>query len=595
MSFKPIDPNAHAEALANLLHKMTQDAHDQADVARSSDPNILAQSLESNGDPTTMPKSETKKDEQHIEDVPVESPNDTAEKLQKELTKAMNKSDETDKEIPDSEKPENKHVESVGENDEEKVEKQEHVDNAEKADPETLKVDFSPPTGTSEGQDSSWQRPDVPSEWHNESESGPEGSWPSAVYDPENPSGTVTEEGTSGSTDAPADWGTYDDAPLGGDTFLTKKTESKPESAKNEKGVESPDVEEKEPSEKVENVEGKEELVEKVEKNVKVKEEPVEDVGGGADGDVTTWDHDDDPSTPEIVIKGAKFGSEHPKKEDVRTQDVIIAHHIDLKRDDKVGVALSSYNLNYVFAEPDTRDHKFRAVFGAPDVNYLPATSDLRPTWGPILDQLDLGSCVSNSVSYCIRYCFKKQKLGEFTPSRLFIYYNGRQIAGYPVNEDTGLTIRDGFKSVTKFSVCSEKNWPYVPNKFSTRPPETCYVAAQQHKTFRYISLDNDAAQIKKCLKDGFPVAFGTALFDSFMSTKVAQTGIVPMPNAKREQRIGGHAMTIIGHDDAKKAFLVVNNWGAKWGMAGCCFMPYDYITNDDYTGDLWSPRYFGA
>ena len=540
------DPNAQAETLAKLLQKITDEAKDAAAETRSpnphgdiKDPNVLAQALESRGDPSTMPKSlqEVKKDEDGKDqnDAPQENPNDTAEKLQLELNKAIGKVDGTYEEEKTENEPE-KNEESF---------KSEAT--SAPAEPE-----YSPPEAAGES-DSAPQKPDAPSEWHGE-EKGPdvEASWPSAVYDPTNPEGSETVEGGSSSQDASADWGNN------ADNYESQKpAEEAPQESKDTPAEES---------------------------NEETSEEQQEE----------TWDHDDDPSTPEIVIKGAKFGVNSPKKEDVRTQDVIVAHSIDHKRDEKVGVALSTYNLNYVFAEPDERDHKFSAMYGAPDANYLPAMVDLRSKWGSVLDQLDLGSCVSNSVSYAIRFCFKKQNLGDFTPSRLFIYYNGRMLAGYPINEDTGLTIRDGYKAVTKYSVCSENNWPYLPNKFSQRPPDTCYVAAQTHKTFRYINLDNSEVQIKKCLKDGYPVSFGAALFQSFMGTKVAKSGVVPMP-VKNEARCGGHAMTIAGYDDAKKAFLVANNWGSTWGEKGFCWMPYAYITNDDWVGDLWSPRYFGA
>lgn len=294
---------------------------------------------------------------------------------------------------------------------------------------------------------------------------------------------------------------------------------------------------------------------------------------------------------PQILVRGVKFGVDHPKREDARQQDVIVAKHVDKARDQKIGMEISKYNLNYVFADPDDRDHKFSRIFGAIDPNFLPATADLRPNWVDILDQLDLGSCVSNSVAYCIRYTYKKQGFGDFPPSRLFIYYNGRLTAGYPIKEDTGLTIRDGYKSVANYSVCSENNWPYVVSRFAIRPSDSCYQAAKQHSTFRYINLDNDAVQIKKSLKDGYPISFGAALFESFMSAQTAQSGIVPVPNQSNERRVGGHAMTIAGYDDSRRAFLVCNNWGTGWGLGGFCWFPYDYMLNDDLVGDLWSIR----
>ena len=296
-----------------------------------------------------------------------------------------------------------------------------------------------------------------------------------------------------------------------------------------------------------------------------------------------------------VVISGAQFADENPVQNDVRVDDVIVAKHVDKKRDKKAGVTLSKYNLNYVFAEKDDRDLKFKSILSrAIDPKGLPASTDLRPEWGAVLDQGELGSCVSNSVAYCVRFCYKKQQLGDVNPSRLFIYYNGRQLAGYPEGEDTGMTIRDGYKSVSTYSVCDETVWAYDIDRFSEKPPQSCYDEAKKRSRIRYLALENDVLQIKKSLKDGYPISFGAALFSSFMSSTVAQTGEVPKPDIDKDDRVGGHAMSIVGYDDEKQACLVVNNWGEKWGINGFCWFPYDYMFNKDLCSDFWSLRYWG-
>lgn len=322
---------------------------------------------------------------------------------------------------------------------------------------------------------------------------------------------------------------------------------------------------------------------------ISVPEDPI--VQNAEEG---AWvDHDNDPNTPKIFIRGAKFGSES-LKDDTRLESIVQANHVDQKRDDAIGIPLSRVNMNYIFAAPDERDKKFKAIYGAPSSKKLPTKVDLRDSLGPILDQQDLGSCVSNSLAYALRVCLTRQKLPIFSPSRLFIYYNARQIAEQPIYEDSGVTIRDGYRSVSKYSACSEDIWPYDVNQFTKKPPQECFDAPETYDSFRYITLDNDQNQIKKSLSEGYPVSFGAALFESFMSAEVAQTGIIPMPDQKTEQRLGGHAMTIVGYDDAKESFLVANSWGPNWGEKGCCWIPYKYIENDDISSDFWSARFFG-
>ena len=76
-------------------------------------------------------------------------------------------------------------------------------------------------------------------------------------------------------------------------------------------------------------------------------------------------------------------------------------------------------------------------------------------------------------------------------------------------------------------------------------------------------------------------------VYESFMTQNVAKTGIVPMPDLKKEKLQGGHCMNIIGYDDTKQLFICANSWGKNWGNAGFCYMPYMYILNTSLASDL--------
>ncbi len=79
-----------------------------------------------------------------------------------------------------------------------------------------------------------------------------------------------------------------------------------------------------------------------------------------------------------------------------------------------------------------------------------------------------------------------KQNLAQiFTPSRLFIYYNERDMEG-TVNSDSGAQLRDGMKSVGSLGVCPEDMWPYVIANFAEKPSDNCYQTALQHKAILY-------------------------------------------------------------------------------------------------------------
>jgi C1A family cysteine protease len=248
--------------------------------------------------------------------------------------------------------------------------------------------------------------------------------------------------------------------------------------------------------------------------------------------------------------------------------------------------------LNYVFSKPDTRDFRYKTYFTA-DVDALPERVDLREHWSDVMDQGDLGSCVANAIAGAIRATRSKNKMSVYDPSRLFIYYFARVLDGTDPKEDAGTYIRSGFKAVNKNRVCSERNWPYKIADFSVEPNKNAQKAATQHRKFNYLSLDGAPEEIKHSLASGYPVVFGTAVYRSFMTKTVAQTGLVPNPDKTKEECLGGHAMVIVGYNNSQGHYVVANSWGADWGDKGFCYIPFEYIHDSVVTSDFWSPRDF--
>ena len=122
---------------------------------------------------------------------------------------------------------------------------------------------------------------------------------------------------------------------------------------------------------------------------------------------------------------------------------------------------------------PDQRDHSYAAPFHV--LTALPPKIDLRPqSPSEVYSQGELGSCTANAIAAAIEFDLLKQKQPDFIPSRLFIYYNERDIEG-TVDEDSGAMIRDGIKSVANQGVCPESEWEYNIEKFTEKPQQKCY------------------------------------------------------------------------------------------------------------------------
>jgi C1A family cysteine protease len=174
-------------------------------------------------------------------------------------------------------------------------------------------------------------------------------------------------------------------------------------------------------------------------------------------------------------------------------------------------------------------------------------------------------------------------------PSRLFIYYNERELEG-TVGTDPGAQIRDGIKTIVKEGDCPEKLWPYYKRNLKTRPPKDCYLRARHYRVIEYQRMAHRLDELKSCLASGYPFVLGFNVFESFLGQGIRKTGHLRMPR-KPEKRIGLHAMLAVGYDDSHGWFLIRNSWGMTWGMEGYFTMPYEYLLDPELAHDFWTIR----
>ncbi|HVZ95513.1 MAG TPA: C1 family peptidase [Chitinophagaceae bacterium] len=237
---------------------------------------------------------------------------------------------------------------------------------------------------------------------------------------------------------------------------------------------------------------------------------------------------------------------------------------------------------------PDQRDLMYSAPIQI--IKKLPPKVDLRSKCPKVYNQGALGSCTANALAGAYEFVRKKQRLKDFMPSRLFLYYNERVMQN-TVNSDSGAYIRNGIKSLNKTGICPESEWPYIISKFADKPPKKCYDDALKSTIKSYQRLTNtNLTQLQSCLSQGYPFVFGFTVYESFESEQVAKTGIMPMPGPQ-EKVLGGHAVMAVGYDNSKQAMLVRNSWGTDWGIRGYFYMPYGYITSSSLCDDFWTIR----
>lgn len=239
--------------------------------------------------------------------------------------------------------------------------------------------------------------------------------------------------------------------------------------------------------------------------------------------------------------------------------------------------------------DPDERDlyHDFSNV----KPSYAAINEvDLRKYCPEVYDQLNLGSCAANAISAAYEFdeIIQKEPKDEiFRPSRLFVYYNERELEG-TTDKDSGASIRDSVKTIVSTGVCPESMWEYDVEKFTQEPTKMCYAYAHNHRAIEYKRVDQRITDLKRALIEGFPIVFGFIVYEHFESSEMAHTGVMKMPD-EDEKILGGHAVVAVGFSDEKQSFLIRNSWGKDWGLEGYFWMPYEFIMNSKYAADFWT------
>ncbi|CAF1092819.1 unnamed protein product [Adineta steineri] len=218
----------------------------------------------------------------------------------------------------------------------------------------------------------------------------------------------------------------------------------------------------------------------------------------------------------------------------------------------------------------------------------LPKTVDLRTHMTKIEDQGQCNSCVGNALAGAYEFLIKKRTGKTVDVSRLFIYYNSRREDGLQEYNmaDQGTFIRSAIEALKKQGCCKENLYKYDVKAVNAKPSSHCYEEARKYPITDAMSLRLDLNEMKTCLAEGYPFAFGLYVYQSFMQFATLNKGYIPMPKSHEISR-GGHAMLAAGYSDEKQCFIVRNSFGEDWGDKGYCYIPYAYMCDSRKCVDL--------
>ena len=190
------------------------------------------------------------------------------------------------------------------------------------------------------------------------------------------------------------------------------------------------------------------------------------------------------------------------------------------------------------------------------------------------------GSCVAWSSVYAARTIVEaastRQNANSTAYSPAFVY---NQIG---LEGCQGAYIQNAMEFMATKGVVPYNDFPYTDQDCSRQPNSALENKATQNKLHGFTRLtDGESTQginvraVKEHLAKDAPVVIGMMVGGSFMQGMMGKEMWAPTDEDRSQAGFGGHAMCVIGYDDRKQAFQIMNSWGPEWGNNGVGWVRY--------------------
>lgn len=243
-----------------------------------------------------------------------------------------------------------------------------------------------------------------------------------------------------------------------------------------------------------------------------------------------------------------------------------------------------AFPLGLEFNDNEYNQLPTQSKFAGSKSSELPLVISLKK-WCPIPgDQGSIGSCVGWSSCYGaltlqqakMNNITNKQEITDHALSAMFAY---NQVKKNDLVCDGGTRIPLLLDVLSQKGTCYHKE--FNVNTCAKQPDNSLLQKAQQNSIKDYLSLfqtiDEASLKIQKTkqsLAEGKPVVIGVEIKYNFLDLDKSNSTWDPTKGLTLFA--GGHAMCVIGYDEGKQAFEILNSWGEKWGDNGFGWIKYD-------------------
>ena len=221
----------------------------------------------------------------------------------------------------------------------------------------------------------------------------------------------------------------------------------------------------------------------------------------------------------------------------------------------------------------------------------IPTSYDLAPFMPPVRNQNPQGSCVGFCLAYLKSYHERLEYGYSYTGddkimSPAFIYNQAKETGDCMIGTQT---IR-ALNFLKQNGVSTEAEFPYVSNNCTNLPSQTIKNNALRNKIrewqgFNFQNNNGVIDEMKFAISQMQPIVIDFKVDQEFANFNLFSWGTViwkqnnsgdPVQNGVRSP--GYHCALLVGYDDAKNAFKLLNSWGTWWKNDGYCWVEYSWL-----------------
>ena len=223
-----------------------------------------------------------------------------------------------------------------------------------------------------------------------------------------------------------------------------------------------------------------------------------------------------------------------------------------------------------------------------------PRSIDLSSELPPPGDQGAQGSCTAWAVGYGLKsYLAKVTNKWELASNAGVDYshvFSPAFVYSSTKTTENGISLSEVLSFIRDRGVSTWADFPYDPKNAARAPEPRVQSEATRWRIKSWQALRVAQLDVRQQISQRRPVVIGAEISRDFKNGKLEPGAMWK----KAGDVVEAHAMLLVGYDDDKRAFKLMNSWGKNWGQGGFAWLSYDLfpkVVREAYVATDYAPE----